>query len=306
MNTIYRYAILLLYVPALAVLPACKTMNTLSEIGAGVAVAAGVATPQQGESIKKAGVAVGKTFESITPEQEYYIGRTVGAMVLNQYKPLDNAEANHYLNVLGQTLAQFSDKPETFGGYHFLIMVTEEVNAFAAPGGLIFISRGMIRCCRSEDELAAVLAHEIAHVELQHGLQSISKSRLTSALTILAAESAKSFGGQELAQLTEAFEGSITDITAAMINNGYSRGFERQADRAAVTILQRSGYAPHGLTAMLTQMKARLKPEGHDFAKTHPAPDSRIEDIVKLIGPVKPVVSSPVRQARFQAALGKI
>jgi beta-barrel assembly-enhancing protease len=57
---------------------------------------------------------------------------------------------------------------------------------------------------------------------------------------------------------------------------------------------------------MLTQMKARLKPEGHDFAKTHPAPDSRIEDIVKLIGPVKPVVSSPVRQARFQAALGKI
>jgi len=306
MNMLHRYAILSLCALALASLPACKTMDTLSELGAGVAVATGVATPQQGESIKKAGSAIGKTFESITPEQEYYIGRTVGAVVLNQYKPLNNAAANHYLNVLGQTLAQFSDKPETFGGYHFLIMETDDVNAFSAPGGLIFISRGMIRCCQNEDALAAVLAHEIGHVELQHGLQAISKSRMTSALTILATESAKSFGGKELAQLTEAFEGSIADITSTMMNNGYSREYERQADRVAVTILQRSGYDPNGLTAMLTQMKKQLKPGGHDFAKTHPSPDSRIKDIAKWIGPVKPVVSSTVRQARFQAAAGKI
>ena len=306
MNMLYRYAILSLCALALASLPACKTMDTLSELGAGVAVATGVATPQQGESIKKAGSAIGKTFESITPEQEYYIGRTVGAVVLNQYKPLNSDAANHYLNVLGQTLAQFSDKPETFGGYHFLIMETDDVNAFSAPGGLIFISRGMIRCCQNEDALAAVLAHEIGHVELQHGLQAISKSRMTSALTILATESAKSFGGKELAQLTEAFEGSITDITSTMMNNGYSREYERQADRVAVTILQRSGYDPNGLTAMLTQMKKQLKPGGHDFAKTHPSPDSRIKDIAKWIGPVKPVVSSTVRQARFQAAAGKI
>ena len=306
MKMLYRYAILSLCVLALASLPACKTMDTLSELGAGVAVATGVATPQQGESIKKAGSAIGKTFESITPEQEYYIGRTVGAVVLNQYKPLNSDAANHYLNVLGQTLAQFSDKPETFGGYHFLIMETDDVNAFSAPGGLIFISRGMIRCCQNEDALAAVLAHEIGHVELQHGLQAISKSRMTSALTILATESAKSFGGKELAQLTEAFEGSIADITSTMMNNGYSREYERQADRVAVTILQRSGYDPNGLTAMLTQMKKQLKPGGHDFAKTHPSPDSRIKDIAKWIGPVKPVVSSTVRQARFQAAAGKI
>ncbi len=306
MSMLCRYAILALGVTGLSILPACETMNTLSEVGAGVAVATGVATPQQGASIKKAGVAVGKTFESITPEQEYYIGRTVGAVVLKQYKPLDNAAANQYLNVLGQTLAQFSDKPETFGGYHFLIMETEEVNAFSAPGGLIFISRGMINCCQSEDALAAVLAHEIGHVELQHGLQAISKSRMTSALTILATESAKSFGGQELAQLTEAFEGSITDITATMMNNGYSRGFERQADRAAVTILQRSGYDPNGLIAMLTMMKQQLKPGGHDFAKTHPAPDSRIADIVKWVGPFKPVMAPAERQARFKAVAVKI
>lgn len=306
MKITLRCLILALGIMVLSIMPACETMNALSEVGAGVAVATGVATPQQGESLKKAGAAVGKTFESITPEQEYYIGRTVGAVVLKQYKPVDNAGANQYLNVLGQTLAQFSNRPETFGGYHFLVMDTEEINAFAAPGGLIFISRGMIRCCRSEDALAAVLAHEIGHVELQHGLQAINKSRMTSALTILATESAKSFGGQELAQLTEAFEGSITDITATMMNNGYSRGFERQADRAAVTILQRSGYDPNGLIAMLTMMKQHLKPGGHDFAKTHPSPESRIADITKWVGHFEPVVSPPVRQARFEAAVLKI
>lgn len=285
-------------------LTACQTMHTLSEVGAGVAVAAGVATPEQGESIKKAGTAIAKTFDEITPEQEYYIGRTVGAVLLNQYQPFDNEAANLYLNQLGQTLAQFSDQPETFGGYHFLIMATEEVNAFASPGGLIFVSRGMLRCCASEDALAAVLAHEIGHVQHKHGLQAIKKSRITSALTILATESAKSLGGQELAQLTEAFEGSISDITATMVNSGYSRAFEREADRAAITILQRSGYDPNGLPAMLNEMKKHLKPGGAGFAKTHPSPESRIADIAKQLGSIKPVATTAERQSRFEQIMG--
>ncbi len=287
-------------------LAACQTMDTLSEVGADVAVATGVATPQQGASIKRAGSAVGKTFESITPEQEYYIGRTVGAMVLHQFRPLDNAAANRYLNVLGQTLAQFSDRPETFGGYHVLVMETEDVNAFAAPGGLIFVSRGMLRCCASEDALAAVLAHEIGHVQFRHGLQSIQKGRLTSALTILAAEGAKAFGGQDLAQLTEAFEGSVRDITGTLINSGYSRAFERQADQAAIVILQRAGYDPQGLAAMLVEMKKHLRPGGLDFAKTHPPPDSRLADVARSIGPARPVATTHARQARFAAALGRL
>ncbi|MBU4200043.1 MAG: M48 family metalloprotease [Verrucomicrobia bacterium] len=291
---------------ALVILPACQTMDAISEVGAAVGQGAGVLTPQQAQSVKKAGSAVGKTFDSITPEQEYYIGRTVGAVVINQYKPLANEEANHYLNVLGQTLAQFSDKPETFGGYHFLIMETEEINAFSAPGGLVFISRGMLKCCKSEDAVAAVLAHEIGHVEKQHGLQAIKKSRITSALTILAVESGKSLGGEDLAQLTEAFEGSIGDITSTMMNSGYARGFERQADQAAVTTLQRAGYDPRALVSMLTEMKKYLKPGGRDFAKTHPAPDDRIADVEKMIGAAAAVPAPVARQARFAQAVGKI
>lgn len=306
MKLLGRISMLLPAALALITLPACQTMDTFSELGAAVGQQTGVLTPQQAESVKKVGFAVGKTFDSITPEQEYYIGRTVAAVIINKYQPLNNPQANHYLNVLGQTLARFSDKPETFGGYHFMILETEDVNAFSAPGGLVFVSRGMLNCCKSEDAVAAVLAHEIGHVEKQHGLQAIRKSRLTSALTILATEGAKSFGGEDLAQLTKAFEGSINDITSTMMNSGYARRFERQADRAAVTIMQRAGYDPNALVSMLTEMKKHLKPGGHDFAKTHPAPDDRIADVRKMIGGAAAAPAPAARQARFARAVGEL
>ena len=243
-----------------------------------------------------------KAEPEFTPEQEYYIGRTVGAVIVNKYRPYNNEAANQYLNQLGQTLAQFSDRPETFGGYHFLMMESNDINAFSAPGGLIFISRGMLNCCKNEDALAAVLAHEIGHVQYQHGLKAIKNSRLNSAFTILATESAKQFGGQDLKDLTEAFEGSINDITSTMMNTGYARSCEREADKSAVEIMKRSGYNPNGLVAMLQEMKKNLKPGGLDFAKTHPSPDSRIEDIISLAGPYQPVPAPAKRQARFDRA----
>jgi predicted Zn-dependent protease len=230
----------------------------------------------------------------------------VGAVLVNKYKPYPNGPGNDYLNLLGQTLAQASDRPETFGGYHFLILDSPEINAFAAPGGLIFVSRGMLRCCRSEDAVAAVLAHEIAHIQLRHGLQAIDKSRVTEAVTTLGAEGAKSYGGQKLADLTKVFEGSISDVTSTLVNNGYSRSFEREADAAAVTILTRVGYDPNGLVAMLTEMEKNLKPGGLDFAKTHPSPRSRIDDIERQRAGGKALAEVPARQARFRKGLGNI
>jgi predicted Zn-dependent protease len=250
--------------------------------------------------------AVAKSFEDFTPEQEYYIGRTVGAMIVNKYPPYDQAAANTYLNILGQTLAQASDRPETFKGYHFLILDTDEINAFAAPGGLIFISRGLLRCGKTEDAVAAVLAHEIGHVQQKHGLQAIKKSRITAALTSAAIVGIKAHGDKDLVALTETFGDSIADITNTLITNGYSRSFEKEADLAAVTILQRVGYDPNGMVDMLTMMKTKLQPGGLDFAKTHPSPDSRIADIQEKIGAYAAVKPSAVRQKRLTAALGNI
>ena len=258
------------------------------------------------ESVMKVSQAVARSFEDFTPEQEYYIGRTVGGIILEKYRPYDNAKVNQYINVLGQTLAQASDLPETYGGYHFLVQDSDEINALAAPGGLIFITRGLLKCCRNEDAVAAVLAHEIGHVQFKHGLQAIKTSRVTSALTLIGIESAKTFGGEELADLTRTFEGSIADITGTLINSGYSRTFESQADAAAVAILKRVGYDPNGLVDMLKVMQGNLKPGGLDFAKTHPSPASRIEDLQKILGEYAEVKTPAARQARFMSALGNL
>jgi len=282
----------------------CQTMEAMTDIGTTIGQSVGIITESQAESISKSSKAVARSFEDFTPEQEYYIGRTVGAVIINKYKPYQNERVNAYINLLGQTLAKASDMPETFNGYHFLILDSDEINALAAPGGLIFITRGMLRCCRDEDAVAAVLAHEIGHVQFKHGLQAIKKSRITSALVILGTEGAKTFGGEDLANLTATFEDSISDITSSLVNNGYSRKFERQADIAAVTILKRVGYDPNGLVDMLKVMEKKLKPGGPDFAKTHPSPESRIADIQKDIGKYAKVHEPKVRQKRFLAALG--
>ncbi len=293
---------LVILVSALAV-GGCKTLESMGELGGQVGKATGVMTDEQAESLGRATKAVAKTFADITPEQEYYIGRAVAATILHVYSPYDNKEATRYLNLLGQTLAAASDKPETYGGYHFLILDSDEINAFAAPGGLIFVSRGMLRLCRDEDDLAAVLAHEIGHVQNQHGLKAIKSGRLTSALTILAAEGARSFGGKELAELTDAFEGSIGDITSTMMNSGYARSAEREADATAIVIVKRVGYNPNGLVEMLMEMKKQLKPGGLDFAKTHPDPNDRIKDIEEIIGRYTVVSAPQPRQDRFERNL---
>jgi predicted Zn-dependent protease len=306
MSGIRRTAAAALLLPGILLWAGCATLEEAAKVGISVAKSQRIVTDDQAKSITKVTKAVAKTFEDITPEQEHYIGRSVGAVLVNKYKPYPNGPANDYLNLLGQTLAQASDRPETFGGYHFLILDSPEINAFAAPGGLIFVSRGMLRCCRSEDAVAAVLAHEIAHIQLRHGLQAIDKSRVTEALTTLGAEGTKSYGGQKLADLTKVFEGSISDVTSTLVNNGYSRSFEREADAAAVTILTRVGYDPNGLVAMLTEMEKNLKPGGLDFAKTHPSPRSRIDDIERQHAGGKALAEVPARQARFRKGLGNI
>ncbi len=284
----------------------CRSVEKVSEVGAVVGVATGFLTESQAESLKKTTVAVAKSFQDFTPEQEYYLGRSVGAMVLHQNNPYPEDALNSYINLIGQSLAMVSDLPETFGGYHFMVLDSEEINAFASPGGLIFVTKGLLRCSRNEDALAAVLAHEIGHVQSKHGLQAIKKSRITSALTTIGFEGAKTFAPGDVALLAGTFEDSISDVTKTLINSGYSREFERQADLAAVKILERIGYDPNGLVEMLKEMENRLKPGGIDFAKTHPSPQSRIKDIQKIIGSYQPVQRVVARQYRFNRIFGNL
>jgi predicted Zn-dependent protease len=253
-----------------------------------------------------------KTTEEITPEQEYYIGRAVAATVLKTYPAHDAKAVNDYLNSLGQALAMASTVPETFSGYHFLAMDSADINAFGAPSGFILVTRGLLRCAASEDEVAAILAHEIGHVTGGHGMKAIKASRWTETGALLAKWGTSGSDSSLTAKLTAAFTDSITDIVKTMITSGYSRDLEMQADMAAVVILHRMGYDPRALIRVLQVMKTTLKPGAQDFAKTHPDPAERIaylEEAIKGLPPA-PAASAPgaaaKRQARYKAGLGKV
>lgn len=286
---------------ALAALAAAGC-GSVAKMGAQLGQGAGVLTEEQTQSINRSVDVLEKTFEDVTPEQEYYIGRAVAASILADYPPLDAPALNAYLNQLGQTLAMASDRPETFGGYHFLVLDSDEINAFAAPGGLILVCRGLVQLCGSEDELAAVLAHEVAHVQNRDGLRAIKTSRLTGALTTLSVEGARHLGGEQLRDLANQFDGSIQDVTGTLVNSGYARGQEHDADQSAAVILKRVGYDPKALNRMLQAMDARWDPKGPGFARTHPAPADRLADVGGQAGAAGE--TPEVRRQRFARALG--
>lgn len=276
---------------------------SVAKMGAQLGQGSGVLTEQQTDSINRSVDVLEKTFEDITPEQEYFIGRSVAASLLSRYDALDSRRLNEYVNTLGQTLAMASDRPETFGGYHFLVLDSDELNAFAAPGGLILICRGLVDMCATESELAAVLAHEVAHVQHKDGLRAIKTSRLTGALTTLSLEGARHLGGEQLRDLANQFDGSIQDVTGTLVNSGYARGQEVEADAAARVILERVGYDPDSLNRMLLVMEGHWDPHGPGFARTHPSPNDRLKEIGGKKGnaPAAP----EARSRRFAQALGR-
>jgi beta-barrel assembly-enhancing protease len=289
-----------------AMFSGCAGFGSVADIGAKAGASAGVLSQQQAESIGRSAREIERSAEDLTPEQEYYIGRSVGAVILDSYDPWDQEAANKYLNLLGQSIALASERPELFGGYRFQILDTEEINAFATPSGIVFVSRGMLRLTRSEDEVAAVLAHEVGHIEQRHGVKAIRSSRITSAFSSTAMTAVELAGPEEVAALTRTFDDSISDITNTLVTNGYSRGAEREADRAAVRILGSLGYDQAALIRVLEAMDEVWHDGGPGFLSTHPKPADRIRDIRSAIGAGSAAGTSSAqraRQARYQAAL---
>ena len=303
MQVWYRYLAILAVLSMLMGLTGCEGMMDTST---SLLTATGLVNRDIASSGAESFKQLSKAAEEFTPEQEYYMGRAVAATILSRYAPYDNPALTRYVNLIGQTLSQASDRPETFAGYHFLVLDSDEVNAFAAPGGLIFLSRGMLRLCQSEDELAAVLAHEIGHVQAQHGIKSIQTKRRTAALATIvttgANVAANQLVGPQLASLTTLFEDSIKDITSTLFEKGYSRSAEGQADLAAVEILTRVGYDPHAIARALSTLQSQVQTDQRGFSRTHPAPDNRIAKIRAASGG-QAHVSVAARAERFRSAL---
>ena len=279
------------------------TCQTIKEnIGA---LTGGKVTASDVEAVEKTTKAVRSSFAEITEEEEYYIGRAVSAMILSQYQVYKNSALTAYVNRVGNAVAIHSERPETYAGYHFLILDTEEVNALAAPGGFIFITKGLLERCQDEETLGCILAHEVGHVSAKHGLRSIKKSRLIDAFRIIASEASKRYAPEKLAQLTDIFEDTLGDIAESLIERGYDRKYEYQADELSVKTSARTGYDANGLLDFLETMVGDTSTaSGKGWFKTHPSAEDRIGRAQKEISSVTPMPArNEGRTARFQGAV---
>ncbi len=252
---------------------------------------------------------VQKTFEASRPlsdEEEYYVGRSVAARILSSYSLLENKKLTEYVNLVGKTVALSSDRPITYGGYHFAILNSKEINAFACPGGTILITKGMINSVESEDELAAVLAHEVAHVNHRDGVSAIQKARLTEVATLIGTEAAQGYSPAQLSQIISVFEGSINDVFKTLVVNGYGKSQEYNADEDAISYLTRAGYNPSALKDFLQRLVSQGSASGGGIMKTHPATADRVEKVEKNL-PKEEADTSLVqlRARRFEKALNK-
>jgi predicted Zn-dependent protease len=238
----------------------------------------------------------------LTPEEEYYLGRGVAAMVFSKYRPLNNRDINLYIMRVGRVVAQHSQRPETFNGYRFMVLDTEEVNAFAAPGGFVFVTKGLLKFVPDEDALAAVLAHEIAHVAADHGVEAIAQAKLTSAFVTVGKQVASSYTPADLRILTEAFGDGVSEIFETVLVSGYSRGQEYDSDEAAVQLASKAGYNPNGLAVVLTAL-ADNDGEGGWYS-THPDAEQRLRNVRKISKPEgEETPGQSIRKKRYTQAL---
>jgi predicted Zn-dependent protease len=236
----------------------------------------------------------------ISDSEEYYVGRAVAARILTTYPLCQDKDLTLYVNEVGQTVARKSSRPQTFRGYHFAVLESPEPNAFACPGGLIFITRGMLKYCDNEDQLAAVLAHEVGHVAHKDGINSISKARWTEVWTAMGVEAAKQYGGVA-GNLVSLFEGSIDDVFKTIVVNGYSRSAEEAADQAGVQTLARAGYYPGAMVVLLDKMNAQGKGASGGIFKTHPPTSERLAKVKTLGCEDPPPKEMASRTARFKS-----
>jgi len=215
-----------------------------------------------------------------SPDQDVEMGRQVAKDAERQLSVMRNGDIASYIDSLGRQLASRA-RGEKYP-YQFKVVNDKAINAFALPGGFIYVNRGAIEAADNEAQLAGVMAHEISHVVLRHGTNQASKAYVAQApLSILGGVLGSNSIGSVLAQLGAGFAANSLFLK-------YSRDAEKQADLMGTQILYDSGYNPSAMVEFFEKIQAESKGRANEFFSDHPNPENRItnvkQEIVKLGG----------------------
>lgn len=211
----------------------------------------------------------------ISVQDEIKIGQQAQSEIRTQVPQLDDGQTREYVAALGQRLASHASGADY--PYSFTVANQADMNAFALPGGPVWLNRGILEAASHESQVAGVLAHEIAHVAQRHSAQQLTKATVASGLLgLLGSVLGNDRGAGSVAAQT------VAGITASTFMLKFSRDHERDADREGVRLMQRAGYDPQGLVdfmSLLASQQQRNPGAVEQFLSTHPAPAARVEEL---------------------------
>ncbi|HBA35907.1 MAG TPA: hypothetical protein DCZ12_17415 [Gammaproteobacteria bacterium] len=218
-------------------------------------------------------------FVMMSEAQEIELGQAYHREILKQYARYDDEALQSYVNAVGQRLAKESHRGDL--KFHFTVLDSPDVNAFALPGGYVYITRGIMAYLNSEAELAGVLGHEIGHVTARHSVRQQSTSAVTGLLGAIIAASA-------------GIDPEAVNVLGTAIVRGYGREHELEADRLGAEYLGRLGYDPEHMIGVVRVLKnqelyekARAEAEGREYTgyhglfSTHPDNDKRLQEVIQ-------------------------
>ena len=240
-----------------------------------------------------------KTVEAskdIAPHQCYQVGRTFAARVLAQTPPIKDEALIHKVNLIGLSLAMVSQKPEVYAGYSFMVLDQAEPNGFATPGGHVFITKGLLDLCETDDHIAAVLAHEISHVVADHGPALIKKMRWTDTGLTAATEVLANSNSDTTAQLAKNFGDLSKNLCSSVVEKGFGRRQELEADGLGVLNLKTAGFRPEAMLEMIEKIQKKYGLAGLPMFDSHGAPDDRIAHIKEVIATNNPLGKLPAKE----------
>ncbi len=220
-----------------------------------------------------------KDFVLISEDAELELGRNYNLQVLQSKSLYQDQKLQNYVQSIGDSLVQTSHRSNLV--YRFKVLDSPEVNAFALPGGYIFINRGLMAYLSSEEELAAVLGHEIGHVAARHSVRQISQAKLFNVISYAVARQAGSVAGD------------LTNIGGGALVAGYGREMELQADSLGAEYMVKKGYSATGMIKTISILKEHetyskevskrrgsAQPTYHGLFASHPSNDQRLKEII--------------------------
>ncbi len=234
-----------------------------------------------------------REFSVMSPAQEAQIGREEAAKVEQQIGLVKSPDLVGYVERIGGRLAVHSPRKDT--QYRFYVADMEEPNAFALPGGYIYVSRGLLALTNSEDELAGVIGHEIGHVAARHSAQRQTRATTVGLLSMLGAVAGAVVGGPEMGQMVA----QAGQAVGAGLVASYGRDQERQADDVGQRMAAEGGYDPRGITGFLRTLgrESKLRSGGKErmpsFLDSHPATEERVQNTAKRAAELRQAPQTP-------------